>query len=91
MCIVYVLDESNSNKVPCRVENEDIITHSIKQTANKRSTGNNQSINKNSELTLGSTSTNETNEKTFLQAMVFTGIPMDEINNFYITYKTQTF
>jgi hypothetical protein len=67
------------------------LTHSIKQTANKRSTGNSQSINKNSELTLGSTSTNETNEKTFLQAMVFTGIPMDEINNFYITYKTQTF
>jgi hypothetical protein len=31
MCIVYVLDESNSNKVPCRVENENIITQSNKQ------------------------------------------------------------
>jgi hypothetical protein len=77
--------------VPCRVENENIIPHSIKQTANRGSIFNSQSINKNSELTLGLTSNNETNEKTFLQAMVFTGIPMDEINNFYITYKTQIF
>ncbi len=77
--------------MPCRVENENIIPHSIKQTANRGSIFNSQSINKNSELTLGLTSNNETNEKTFLQAMVFTGIPMDEINNFYITYKTQIF
>ncbi len=51
--------------------------HSIKQTANKRSTGDSQSIDnnsitsktiiyKNSELTLGSTSTNDTNEKNVL-------------------------